>query len=201
MNNSEKPWTIQEWLSTQRRKNNFEPLDENVRKIFNPVEALSGQQILDFVKKHSNNEINPSINILSDLNEMPFPEKHSPIILNLTDNPEKGTHWAVLFFKYDRIYMFDSYQVDLRILPSNWRRHTRRWNNCGFQHPKTVVCGHYTALAILYPWLFKGSNSLVKCSAVQTKHIKKHYDVNRLDKSKTHIRNDLNVYLMYNALK
>lgn len=193
--------TIQEWLNVQRRGNNFEPLDENLEKIFDPKNALSGQEILNFVKSHSNDNVRPSINILPDLDEMDFPTAQTPIILNLTDNPDRGTHWAVLFFKYGRIYMFDSYQVNLHILPTRWRRVTRRWNTCGFQHPKTVVCGHYTALAILYPFIFKGTSSLVKCSAVQTKHIQRHYDVKRLDKRKTHIRNDLNVFLMYNALK
>lgn len=195
------PFTIQEWLNVQRRKNNYEPIPENIKRIFDTKEALSGAQIIDFIKKHSEGEINPTINILPDLDNMPYPTKTTPIILNLTDDPNKGTHWAVLFAKYNRIYMFDSYQVDLRILPSAWRRVTRRWNTCGFQNPNSVVCGHYTALAVLYPWMFKAGSSLVKCSAIQTKHIRKHFDIKRLDKNKTHIRNDINVFLMYNALK
>lgn len=195
------PQTIQEWLNVQRRKNEYEPLDENLRKIFDPKEALTGEEILRFIKKNSDREINPRILIVPDLDEAEPPTLQSPVILNLTSDPNKGTHWAILFVKYSRTYMFDSYQVNLRILPTTWRRFTRRWNSCGFQHPKTVVCGHYTALAVLYPWLFKSGSTLVKCSAVQTKHIKKHYDLKRLDKNKTHIKNDLNVFMMYNSLK
>lgn len=195
----QQPYTIPEWLNAQRRSNAFEPLDENLQKIFDSKYALSGSQIIEFIKHH-NPDLHPKILILPDLNEHPFPEQNTPIILNLTENENKGTHWAVLFARYNRIYMFDSYRVDLHVLPTHWRRVTRRWNSCGYQHPKSVVCGHYTALAVLYPWILKAGSSLVKCSAIQTKHIKKHYDLKKLDKNKTHIKNDLNIFLMYNGL-
>lgn len=146
--------------------------------------SLSGQQIIDFVEKNTSKR--PTVAILTDLQNMSFPSANEPILLNLTDDLSVGTHWSVLFNWKGQLYMFDSYKVNLSVLPVEWRRITKRWNSCGFQNRKTVVCGHYTALALAYPYLFKGKNSFVKCS--------------RGVRSPSLV-NDVNVFYLYNKLK
>lgn len=185
---SSSPSTTLEFLSTLRRNNNFNIYPETLQRIKDPKEALSGQQLLDFI--HKNTPKKPVILIIPDLDTVPFPVPNRPYILNLTEDVNKGTHWCVIFNKNGHLYMFDSYKVSLNILPPRWKRVVRRWNECGFQNPKTVVCGHYTALAVCYPYLFKGKNSFTKCSNINLKMIN----------STSTLKNDANVYVLYDKL-
>lgn len=181
------PSTISEWLSARRRSNAHRILPETQRAIFDDRNALTGRELIAFVEKNSH--YTPRIVILSDLlNISPPPKIDVPLVLNLTHDPQRGTHWSVLFSRNGKVYMFDSYKVDLRVLPPEWRKVTRRWNSCGFQNQDTVVCGQYTALAIVFPHLFKGRNSFTKCTGFSSK---------RGSKS---LVNDANVYLLYHKM-
>lgn len=166
-----------------------------MRAVFDPRNALSGRDITDFVAKHSRLKV--VVLILSDLKDpLPLPASHEVYLLNLTYDPARGTHWAILFRLNSRCYMFDSFRVNLDLIPDSWngKRHIRRWNVCGFQNSGTVVCGHYTALCICFPSMFrnKDSNAVVKCTKVRSKQGEKIW--------KKQVINDCNVYLLYKSM-
>lgn len=173
-----------------------EPARANLlREVFDPKNALSGADIVAFVKNRTGGTVVPRILILTDLRDLPRPKPEEPYVLNLTHDPNRGTHWAVLFDRNDVTYMFDSYQVNLSILPPDWRKRVRRWNACGFQDEDTVVCGHYTALSILYPNIFRSSGSLVKCSRAQSRRR------GRTKSKRRGITNDCNVFEFFSQLR
>lgn len=118
------------------------------KAIFQDRNALSGNQIIKFVKKFKNIRIFTFI--LNDLNEIPvnIPE-NSVFLVNVTKNDKKGMHWIVLKNEKEKIVMFDSYNLPLSILPTKWKNKVVKSDNCVFQNKDSIVCGQYCALYVL----------------------------------------------------